>query len=157
MRSLIAHTSLEFRYILLVFGLLVCWRSSELPYGGIHDPGPGFLPLWLGVLLSGMALTLFLTGALRTKGSKPLRDLWEANARWGKILLALVFLFLFAVLLDTAGSLVLSFLFLAGLFRFIDPQPWKSVIGWALAGSVGFYFVFEVWLRLRFPKGILGF
>jgi hypothetical protein len=40
--------------------------------------------------------------------------------------------------------------------RSIEPQTWKAVIGWALVGSLGSYLVFEVWMKLRLPKGFLG-
>ena len=135
----------------------ICWGSALLPYGNIRDPGPGFLPMWLGIILAAMSLALILKATWEKKGSKKMRDLWETKIRWAKTLLALLFLFLFAFLLDIVGFLIVSFLFLVPLFRFIDPQPWKSVIGWALVGSVSFYLVFEVWLRLRFPKGFLSF
>ena len=51
---------------------------------------------------------------------------------------------------------LITFLFMASLIRFVDPQPWKRVIGWALVGSVGSYLIFEVWMKLRLPKGFLG-
>jgi apolipoprotein N-acyltransferase len=86
-----------------------------------------------------------------------IRDLVSAKVRWKSIFLALAILFLFALLLDSLGFPVMVLLFLACLFRFIDPQPWKTVIRWTLAGTVGFYLVFEYWLSLRLPKGPWGF
>lgn len=45
---------------------------------------------------------------------------------------------------------------MAFLLRYIEPHPWKSVIGWTLIGSLGSYLIFEVWMKLRLPKGFLG-
>ena len=58
--------------------------------------------------------------------------------------------------MDFIGFLIVTFLLMAVLLRFIEPQPWKAVIGWALVGSVGSYLIFEVWMKLRLPKGFLG-
>ncbi len=85
-----------------------------------------------------------------------LKNLLEEEVRWGRVLLVLIVLFLFAYLLDIAGFVITTFILLASLLRFVYPQPWKTVIGWALAGSGVFYFIFEVWMKLRLPKGFLG-
>ncbi len=58
--------------------------------------------------------------------------------------------------MDTIGYLLITFLLMAFLLRAIEPQPWKTVIGWALAGSLGSYLIFEVWMKLRLPRGFLG-
>ncbi|MBP1723375.1 MAG: tripartite tricarboxylate transporter TctB family protein [Deltaproteobacteria bacterium] len=142
---------------LFLLSSLIFWGSLDLPYGTIRDPGPGFLPRWLGVILGAMSLALILKSTLQREKARMIRELLIAKLRWKKIFLALAILFLFALLLDTLGFPVMVLLFLACLFRFIDPQPWKNVIGWALAGTVGFYLVFEYWLSLRFPKGPWGF
>jgi len=144
-------------FFLLILSALICWGAYDLPYGKVRDPGPGFLPWWLGVILGMMSIALLLKSAWQKGEAKTLGDISRGKIRWAKIFLTLLALLLFASLLDTVGFLILSFLFLTCLLRFIEPQPWKSVIGWAIAGSVSFYLIFEVWLVLRFPKGPLGF
>lgn len=142
---------------LFLLSSLIFWGSLDLPYGTIRDPGPGFLPRWLGVILGAMSLALILKSTLQREEARMIRDLVSAKVRWKSIFPALAILFLFALLLDSLGFPVMVLLFLACLFRFIDPQPWKTVIRWALAGTVGFYLVFEYWLSLRLPKGPWGF
>jgi len=39
--------------VVLLFGLSVVFFSSQLPYTSEYGPGPGLLPLWLGVGLAG--------------------------------------------------------------------------------------------------------
>lgn len=140
---------------LIFLAAFICWGSSLLPYGNIHDPGPGFLPVWLGIILGAMSLGLILKTTIE-KGSRPLKNLLEEEVRWGRVLLVLIALFLFAYLLDIAGFVITTFILLASLLRFVYPQPWKTVIGWALAGSGVSYLIFDVWMKLRLPKGFLG-
>jgi len=130
--------------------------ALRLPYGNLHNPGPGFFPLWLGVILGGMSIALFVQTTRGKESERTLREILEEDVRWGKVLLVLGALILYGFLMDTIGFLIVTFLLMIVLLRFIEPQPWKVVIGWALAGSVGSYLIFEVWMKLRLPKGFLG-
>ena len=91
------------------------------------------------------------------RGGEVLRDIVAEKVRWGKVLFVLIALVLYGCLMNFLGFLIVTFLLMAFLLRFIEPHPWKSVIGWTLVGSVGSYLVFEVWMKLRLPKGFLGF
>ena len=142
--------------VFLIISGLICWGSSHFPYGNVHNPGPGFLPLWLGIILGALSICLSIKATLQTKGVRMLRELLTEKIRWGKVLLTLIALVLYGFLMDYIGFLFITFLFMAFLIRFVDPQPWKRVIGWALVGSVGSYLIFEVWMKLRLPKGFLG-
>jgi putative tricarboxylic transport membrane protein len=132
------------------------WAALGLPYGNIHNPGPGFFPLWLGLILGGMSIALFVQTTREKESERTLRDILEEDVRWGKVLLVLAVLILYGFLMDYLGFLVVTFLMMVVLLRFIEPQSWKAVIGWALSGSVGSYLIFEVWMKLRLPKGFLG-
>ncbi len=140
--------------ILLAAGMI--WAALGLPYGDIHKPGPGFFPLWLGVILGGMSIGFFVQATLTTRSAQTLRNILEEDVHWGKVLLVLVSLILYAFLMDYIGFLLVTLLLMVVLLRFIEPQPWTVVIGWALVGSVGSYLIFEVWMKLRLPKGFLG-
>ena len=142
---------------LLLLAAVMIGAASGLPYGNVHNPGPGFFPLWLGVIMAGMAIGLIAQSTLTTKSGQTLRGILEADVRWGKVLLVLAALILYASLMDYLGFLAVTFLLMVALLRFIEPQPWKAVIGWALVGSVGSYLIFEVWMKLRLPKGFWGF
>ena len=144
--------------VLLILAGIICSGSIFLPYGNIHNPGPGFFPLWLGIILGAMALGLVLKTTWQREGAaKTLRDIVAEKVRWGKVLFVIMALVLYGCLMDFLGYLIVTFLLMAFLLRFIEPHPWKSVIGWTLVGTVGSYLVFEVWMKLRLPKGFLGF
>jgi putative tricarboxylic transport membrane protein len=142
--------------VLLIISVFICWGSIQMPYGSIHYPGAGFFPLWLGVILGAMSAGLILKATKQKQGAKMIRDLLAEKIYWRKALFVLIALIAYAYLLDLLGFLIVTFLFMAFLFWFIEPQPWKSIIGWALVGCVGSYLIFEVWLKLRLPKGFLG-
>ena len=60
-------------------------------------------------------------------------------------------------LLDVAGMVVGTFLYLVGLFRFVDRQPWRLGLAVALGVAALDYLVFVHWLHLPMPVGVLGF
>lgn len=142
--------------VLIVIAGFISWGAISLPYGNIHNPGPGFFPLWLGIILGAMALGLILKSARQREGSKTLQDILVEKVRWEKVLLVLIALVLYAALMNILGFLIVTVLLMFFLLYFIEPHPWKTVVGWTLVGAVGSYMVFEVWMKLRLPKGFLG-
>jgi len=140
----------------LAFSLLICIESFRLPLGSVREPGPGFLPLLVGVILAGLSAICFLQGR-RVPSAGP-KGVWYPAERWKNLIWVLFSLFAYALLLDILGFLITTFLFLVCLFRFgMETQRWtRSLAGSAIA-SVSCYAVFELWLRTQLPKGILGF
>jgi hypothetical protein len=142
--------------VLLVIAGFITWGSLSLPYGNIHNPGPGFFPLWLGMILGAMAVGLILKSTRQKEDAKLLQDILSEKVRWEKVFLVLIALILYGSLMNYFGFLIVTFLLLAFLLYFIEPHPWKTVVGWTLIGAFGAYLIFEVWMKLRLPKGFLG-
>jgi chromate transport protein ChrA len=142
--------------VLFILAAFICWGAILLPYGSIHNPGPGFYPLWLGIILGGMSIGLIIKTTWQKEGAKTLREIVSEKIRWWKVLLVVVALVLYGGLMNHIGFLLVTFLLMAFLLRSIDPQPWRAVFGWAVLGSVGSYLIFEVWMKLRLPKGFFG-
>ena len=143
--------------VLFIFSAAFCWGSSQLSYGSVHKPGPGFFPRWLGIVLGAMSIGLIVKTTLKKGRTKTIRDLLDEKVRWEKIVIVLLALFLFGLLVDYLGFLTVTFLFMGCLLLFVDRQSWRTVIGWALIGSIGSYLIFEVLLKLRLPKGLIVF
>jgi putative tricarboxylic transport membrane protein len=142
---------------LLILSIFICWQSLDHSLGSIHNPGPGFWPFWLGIILGAMSVVLFIKSSLMKKNVKMVREIWVQEIRWGKVLAVLVALVIYSFSLEYIGFLTMTFLLMLFLLRFIEPQSWKAVFSWTLIGSAGAYLIFEIWLKLRLPKGFLGF
>ncbi len=134
----------------------ICLGAGRLSYGNLHNPGPGFMPFWSGIVLGLLSIGLLVKSTFESRKSESIRQLLAARIRLDKVLFVLAALVLYAMLLDCLGFLVVTFLFLGCLIRFVDSQPWKKVVGWAMFGAIGSYFIFEVWMKLRLPKGVFG-
>jgi len=142
--------------VFLLIAVLICLGAANLPYGNIRTPGPGFFPLWIGIILGSMSIGLIVKPTTQREKANMIKELLSEKVRWVKVLFVIVCLILYGALMKYIGFLVITFLFIAFLLRFVDPQPWRKVIGWALIGSTGCYLIFEVWIKLRLPKGFFG-
>jgi putative tricarboxylic transport membrane protein len=66
-------------------------------------------------------------------------------------------LFVYALLLESVGFLLMTLLLFIFLFRRIEPQKWKFVTGVSVLASVGAYLIFDRILQVQLPRGFFGF
>ena len=74
-----------------------------------------------------------------------------------KISPVLLLLSLYAIFIDTLGFLTVTFLLIFLLLEVTYRQKWWVSLVTALAGSLGSYLIFQVWLQSQLPKGLFGF
>ena len=140
--------------LLIIFSVVACREAYKLSLGRWGAPGPGLYPFLLGALLLTFSV-VYLFRALRSWRREEEIHLWE-GLRWRKVILVLSLLTAYALLLESVGFVLCTFLFLMVLFRWVDRQRWY----WVYAGSLGIdmvcYVVFKLWLMIQLPRGILG-
>jgi putative tricarboxylic transport membrane protein len=134
----------------LAFGAVAAYESSQLPFGTVHSPGPGFFPWWTSVLIAALALVL-LVQKLMARAKIEL----EAGGRIAKVLTLLAVLAFYTYLLDPLGYPLCTFLLVLFMLRATDPQRWAVALGVAGVTAVGSYVVFAVWLSVPLPRGPL--
>jgi putative tricarboxylic transport membrane protein len=138
----------------LVLSTAVCVESWSLKVGGLHNPGPGFLPFYTAILLGLLALISLLQTLKESKG--PASEIW-GGIQFGKLTILLGTLFLYVFLLDRLGFLLGTFLLLLVLFRIVEPYSWKIVLFSSLLTTAATYFFFVILLESRLPRGLWGF
>ena len=138
------------------FAVYICIESIRLPLGSWRDPGPGFLPLLVGLILASLSIICFMQARLAESTEQ--KASWYSRERWKNLIWVLLALLAYALVLDPLGFLMSTFLLLVFLFRFgMEPQRWLWAIGASGIASVSCYVVFELWLRTQLPRGILAF
>jgi len=138
--------------VFLLVGVWICVEALQVPFGSLRMPGAGFMPLVLGVTLSGLAVVLFgMDLVSREAGSTRVwPDRPEVLYLVGSLIVA-VWLF------DRAGFLVTMALFLGVSTKVLGRGRWLTAIVTALIGSVTTYWVFGRLLQISLPGGILSF
>ena len=134
-------------------GLLACYGASRLGLGSVAEPGAGFIFFWSGLVL--MILSLIVLADSVRSSEDTVREIPKIN--WPKITLVLFSLLLYAFLLERLGFVLTTFVLMSFLLGCIQGAGWFRSLGIAGAAALTTYAMFELWLKIRLPKGIFGF
>jgi len=133
-----------------LYGLVLC---RQLPLGDWRDPGPGFLPFGLSILLIASGVLWLIWGKKGEEGKKKEKIIWrEAGKKLltpAKILAVTV---VFILLLERTGYLLTSFLYVFILFFGISRFPLWVALGLALIIGLGSWYFFGGILSVPLPR-----
>jgi len=131
----------------LGFSLFVIWQSWQVDIGTTKMPGSGFMSFCTGVVLAFLSLALILQD-------------WKGEGKTAKIpyrvVLALVFLFVYSFTLEILGFYIATFFLVLVLFRLGEARRWWVVTAMSALVILFVYLVFERLLQVFFPPGIFG-
>ena len=134
-------------------GMLACYGASRLGLGSVSEPGTGFIFFWSGLILVFLSLVV-LVDSIRS-GKDMIGDMGKMN--WAKIALILLSLVLYGYFLERFGFVLTTFVLLSFLLGWIGSTHWGRSIAVASASALACYGIFELWLKIRLPRGIFGF
>lgn len=137
----------------VALGILVCYGATQLGLGSVTEPGSGFIFFWSGLIL--VILSLMALGESLRSSEEIAEETGEMN--WVKIGLVLLSLLLYAFFLERLGFVVTTFVLVTFLLSWIEGTSWARSLGVASAAALGSFAIFELWLKIRLPKGVLGF
>lgn len=140
--------------VLAGLGAFIIVEAKGWEYLGPDGPGPGFFPLWYGIVMVALSLLLVATNLAQRAGNpgKPVN--WNEV---GRVMAA------WAALAACVGLLkILGFLIAFGLFTFfLVAVMYRRPLGVSAAVSagvsIGFYLLFPLALNVTLPVGKLGF
>jgi putative tricarboxylic transport membrane protein len=144
---------------LIALGVAVAVESVSLGLWTRLGPGPGLLPLLLGVLLVALAVVWAAQSLLaarpvpgaddtsRTEAAEPL-DLRYVAVVIGSLVVL-------AALLDLIGFQIAMALFLLLHLRWVGHRGWLVSVGLALTGSAGTFVLFDRVLQVPLPLSSL--
>lgn len=137
----------------IAVGLLACYGASRLGLGSVAEPGAGFIFFWSGLVLIILSL-IVLADAVRNFGDG-VPQMPEIN--WPKIALVLLSLLLYAFFLERLGFVLTTFVLMSFLLGCIEDTGWFRSLCVAGAAALTSYAMFELWLKIRLPKGTFSF
>jgi putative tricarboxylic transport membrane protein len=137
-------------------GIFICIGSLRLSLGEFHNPGPGFLSFFAGLVIMGLALVVHLRSRKRRPGTakEESEPIWGDRQKGYKMILTVTALLIYAVGMNYLGFPISTFLFLAFLLKVIEPQRWSVALIGSLIASAAFYVIFEIGLQSQLPKGL---
>lgn len=138
--------------VFLILSCLVMIESVRLRLNTIHNPGPGFMPFFLGLSLALLSiLSLFFLDRRIT--GPALWDGWRKSQSTFYVFAGLIaYLLLFKVL----GFYVDTFLLMVYLIKISGERGYKRLLLVSMLTMVVTYLLFCKLLYIPFPQGVLG-
>ena len=142
-------------FLFLAIG--ICIGSLKLDIGTLHAPGPGFFSFLAGAILGLLSLSVFIQ-SFKSASAGETERFWPAGEGGGKrILFALIVLILYGIGMNYIGFFISTLLFLGAFLRIVGRQRWPTVLLVSLFGTLVSYGIFDFWLDISFPVGVIAF
>ena len=138
-------------FFLLVASVVIqqsIWVLRLFDHG---QPGSGFMPFGLGVILAILAVSLIVTHRGPDEKRIPF---WEPKA-WFQPLLAVIITAVYIVVFDDIGAITSVVVLVTGWLLFVEHKRVVVAAGTGLLTGLVVYLVFDRLLQTPFPRGIL--
>jgi len=143
--------------VLLSFSIGICYQASRYPFGTVSKIGPGFFPFYLSIALAALSFIILIRAILRgAEEVSPSATGSITKEKALRVILVLIFSLLYTWAMGRLGFPIATFLFIVGVFKFVESYSWFLSILGAVSISLSSYLLFGVWLQCQFPKGWLG-
>jgi putative tricarboxylic transport membrane protein len=133
-------------------GLGFAYGGFYYGFGSWKNPGPGLLPAVFGIILAILSITLMMV-ALKARMKPGTRRFWREKASWKPILFTILSLIAYMVFLKQVGFILITFLFIFSLLKFIGGKKWLVSILVAFVFSIVCHGLFSSLLKTPLPKG----
>ena len=140
--------------VLAGLGIFIILEARGWDYLGMEGPGPGFFPLWYGMLMVALSLLLIVTSVVKRGAASAKAVSWHDV---GRALTAWLALAICVGLLKVLGFGIAFGLFTFFLVYIMYRRPLMPAIAVAVGVCVGFYLVFPLALNVGLPAGKFGF
>lgn len=138
--------------IFLILSCLVMIESVSLKLGDIHEPGPGFVPFFLGLTLAILSILSLFFPDFRKKGAAFWND-WQRGQSTFYVFAGLIaYLLLFKIL----GFYIDTFLLMFFLQKVSGEKGYKRPLLVSLLTMGITYLLFYKLLYIPFTRGLLG-
>ena len=151
--------------VLFLFGVVFLLYDLKYPLDTWANPGPAVFPLMVGAVLVILAAWQLVQDVRKPKPQEAKKNhegtrksitefLQSIRGEANPLLMIAVFV-VYLLMVKWIGFFISNFLFVIISSKLIGARDWGRPI--ALSAGVSFfcYFLFEVWLKLSFPRGVL--
>jgi putative tricarboxylic transport membrane protein len=136
----------------LLLGSVVAFFAGRLPYKAEYGPGPGFMPLWIGVALI-VCATATIIKTVRQYGHEEGRFIQPKTRQVVFVLVTLIITFLLVPVFGLSLGLAL---FTGFTMRTAGRHGWVLCVLVAVATAAAVRFIFGYGLDIPLPKGFIG-
>lgn len=137
--------------MLLLLAAAMVWAAARMPSGTVSMPGPGLVPLTLGVLLAVTSLAHLVSSLLSSASADAVEEEQAEGSSW-RIAITLGALLASALLFEPLGYVATASLFLTVmLWTLSELGPWRSALA-AVASAWVSFVLFRDLLGVALPQ-----
>ena len=140
-----------FDFILVVVGAIIIGVSLSYGFGTLRAPGPGLYPFFIGVIIVPLSLILLVKGIKAKQGSSLFS--WETAVTF--VLMIATFC-LWIIVMPWLGYVIVTFFATYALAKIMRLEGWFKPLIISAGTAFFIYLLFDVWLYIDLPKGVLG-
>ena len=138
--------------LFLVFSCLIMIESVKLRLDDVRDPGPGFVPFFLGLTLAVLSIIAFIFPDTQKK----MAAFWNDWRKGRDIIFIFAGLVVYLLLVRTLGFYIDTFLLMTFLLKAFGEKGIKRPLLISLLTVGVTYLLFHKLLFIPFPQGLLG-
>ena len=136
--------------LLLAIGIAIAWISWGYGFGTIAQPGPGLYPFFVGGAIAVFAAIVFVS-QIRTSADHRALDKSQRRTLY---LMGLTFC-AWIVTMPVLGYVLVTGLATLAFCKTMKLEGWGKPIAVAAGVSLFIYLVFDKWLYIDLPRGLL--
>jgi len=151
--------------VLILFGVGFLLYNVKYPIDTWANPGPAVFPLMVGVVLVALATWQLIQDVRKYKpegtkeshegAGRSIRKFLQRDIGEVKPLLMISVFIGHLLMVKWVGFFISNFLFVIISSKIIGARDWGRPIALSAGISLFCYFLFEVWLKLSLPRGVL--
>jgi putative tricarboxylic transport membrane protein len=138
---------------LAALGTYIVIQARVWPYYGFDGPGPGFFPVWYGILMILLSLGL-IVGTVRAPKAEAKKidtvGIRRALTVWAAFVACLI-------VMGILGFVISFALFTIFVVAYTFQRPLLTAVLTGVVSSLAFYVLFAKVLQVQLPTGLIGF
>jgi putative tricarboxylic transport membrane protein len=135
----------------VLLGLGILWHAWGMEYLTSIGPSPGFFPLWLGLLPTGLSIA-WLVAAVSRAASEGKGHFFPEGRGLRRILLVMGAIIAVGLGVDVIGFQLAMFAFVVFLLTALGWRGWGLTVILSAVLSFGLYHTFTRWLDVTLPQ-----
>lgn len=143
--------------LLTLLSVFLLWQTREIPHPPLIPIGPAFYPRVILSIFLLLSLGLLVSGLRSPRAARTWE--WRASFLRYRVILGSFFLFgLYVLALPVLGYLLSTALFVAAMQWLLGRRGLRGLPGTlavAVGTSLGTYVIFQIYLHVLLPRGVL--
>jgi putative tricarboxylic transport membrane protein len=148
--------ALSITYLLFsILGVFYLAESLSLPMGTGEQPGAGFFPMLVGVLILCLSISAFLLSLKKQAPEVERKPVFPRGQDRKRVIAVTSTIFFFVVFLKPLGYCICSAGLMGAILRLLGLRSWVRTVGIAVLAALLSYYIFALLLDVPLPRGSL--